>query len=96
MADAKRTFPTGGRVSPEDLVDREAILGELFAQTFDHGNSVLLRAPRQTGKTWLMRRALAEIRARYGERFIVGTFSMQGVVMKEDEPAEGFLSRCFG
>ena len=44
MADAKRTFPTGGRVSPEDLVDREAILGELFARTFDHGNR-----PRQLG-----------------------------------------------
>ena len=62
MADAKRTFPTGGRVSPEDLVDREAILGELFARTFDHGNSVLLRAPRQTGKTSVADELLRRVR----------------------------------
>src|SRR5262249_13166818 len=41
-------------------------------------------APRQTGKTWIMRRAIQEIRARYGERFKVGALFMQGLLMDAD------------
>src|SRR5262249_24967672 len=48
--------------------------------------------PRQTGKTWLMREAMAAVRARFGDRFAVGTFSMQGVMIKEGDPEEALLS----
>lgn len=47
-------------------------------------------APRQTGKTWIMRRAVAEIRARYGDRFTVGVMTVQAALGK-DETDEVFL-----
>lgn len=62
MAGLKRTFPTGGSVGPDDLVDREAILGELFERTYEHLNSVLLSAPRQTGKTSVADELIRRIR----------------------------------
>ena len=62
MAGLKRTFPTGGSVAPDDLVDREAILGELFERTYEHLNSVLLSAPRQTGKTSVADELIRRIR----------------------------------
>ena len=46
----------------------------------DGGHYFTIWAARQTGKTWLMRRAIEEIQARHGDRFLVGTISMQGVV----------------
>jgi hypothetical protein len=49
--------------------------------------------PRQTGKTWIMRRAIEEIRARYGDRFVVGKMSMQGVILNESAPTDEFLKR---
>ena len=57
------------------------------------GHYFTVWAPRQAGKTWLIRRAMAEIRARYGDRFLVGVMSMQGVYMDDDEPDAGFLKR---
>ncbi len=62
MAGLKRTFPTGGSVAPDDLVDREAVLGELFERTYEHLNSVLLSAPRQTGKTSVADELIRRIR----------------------------------
>lgn len=43
------------------------------------GHYFTMWGPRQTGKTWLMRRAAEEIRARYGEHFLVGTLTLQGL-----------------
>lgn len=62
MASIERTFPTGGPVGTEDLVGRDAILGELFVRTFDHGNSVVISGPRQTGKTSVIDELLRRIR----------------------------------
>jgi hypothetical protein len=57
------------------------------------GHYFTLWAPRQTGKTWLMRQAKAEIERRWPERFLVATMSVQGVVMEESDPAAAFLER---
>lgn len=62
MAKGKRSFPTGGAVVAEDLVDREDVLRELLVRTFDHGNSVVIRGPRQTGKTSVAMELLARVR----------------------------------
>jgi hypothetical protein len=59
---SSRTFPTGGAVGPDDLVDRETVLRELFIRTHDHGNSVALLGPRQTGKTSVGRALLDRVR----------------------------------
>jgi len=62
MPPIKRTFPTGGPVGADDLVGREAILSELIARTFEHGNSVVISGPRQIGKTSVMDELLRRVR----------------------------------
>ena len=57
------------------------------------GHYFTIWGPRQSGKTWLIRETVKEIRAAYGQRFVVGTMSMQGVVLKDNEPDEMFLQR---
>jgi hypothetical protein len=58
----QHSFPTGGAVATEDLVGREAVLRELFERTAKHGNSVVLSAPRQTGKTSVASELLRQAR----------------------------------
>lgn len=92
-----RSFSSYGPVDPDanfcvprsSLVDR--CVDQLVGEHDSAGNYFTMWAPRQTGKTWILRRALAEIRARHGDRFITGTFSMQGTVMQDDEPVDAFL-----
>ena len=62
MAKIQRTFPTGGPVPADDLVGREDMLRDLFARTFEHGNSVLLTGPRQVGKTSVADELLRRVR----------------------------------
>ena len=59
----------------------------------EHGHYFTIWAPRQTGKTWLMEQTVEMIRRVYGDTYIVKTMSMQGVIMKEDDPADAFLER---
>jgi len=58
----------------------------------DFGHYFTVWAPRQTGKTWLMKRVKEEIEKRYGDKFICGFMSMQGVVMEENSSKE-FLQK---
>jgi hypothetical protein len=62
MAVLRGPFPTGGTVGQDDLVDREAIVAEMFGRTHDHLNSVVLSAPRQTGKTSVAEELLRKVR----------------------------------
>jgi hypothetical protein len=55
------------------------------------GHYFTIWGPRQSGKTWMMRQVVMEIEARYGDRLLCTTLSMQGVIMKDDEPEENFL-----
>jgi hypothetical protein len=57
------------------------------------GHFFTIWAARQTGKTWLMRQAIKEIRARYADRFIVATMSCQGIIMNEDAHEDIFLTK---
>ncbi len=59
----------------------------------DFGHYFTVWAPRQTGKTWLMRRVKEEIEKRYGDRFVCGFMSMQGVVMESEDHPREFLSK---
>ena len=68
----------------------EQCVAELVGDPDKGGHFFTIWAPRQTGKTWLMRRAMAEISARYGDRFAVGHLTLQGVVAGEGT-AEEFL-----
>lgn len=85
-----RRFHSYGPVDPRlhfaverrELVERT--VAELVGDSDSAGHYFTIWGPRQTGKTWLMRRAIAEIRARYGERFAVGALSMQGLFGADD------------
>ena len=69
------------------------LMGDTLPDIKDEGGGhyFTIWAPRQTGKTWLMRRAVEKIQAERGDRFMVGSLSMQGVVLAEDDPEERFL-----
>jgi hypothetical protein len=70
----------------------EQCVEQLVGDANGGGHFFTIWAPRQTGKTWIMRRAIEEIRARFGERFVVGAISMQDVVLKKDDPPEALLA----
>ncbi len=78
------------RVSREKLVDRYA--RRLIGKPDKGGHYFTIWAPRQTGKTWLTMQVEKKIKARHGDRFLVGSMSVQGVVIKDEEPEEAFLT----
>jgi hypothetical protein len=86
-----RTFSSYGPVDPTEhfAVERRELVEECVAQLVGNpdkgGHYVTLWAPRQTGKTWLMRRAIEEVRARYGDRFVVGHLTLQGALQQGDD-----------
>jgi hypothetical protein len=92
-----RQWSSYGPVDPsrEFCVERRALVercvSNLVGDPDKGGHFFTMWAPRQTGKTWLMRRAVAEIRARYGDRFAVGALSMQGL-LGDDDGADVFFS----
>ena len=53
----------------------EQCLSQLVGVPEEGGHYFTIWGPRQTGKTWLMRQAKAEITQRYGEQFTVFNFS---------------------
>ncbi len=71
----------------------EQCLTSLIGDPTKGGHYFTIWAPRQTGKTWLMRQVVDEIQARYGDQFMVSTLSMQGIIMKEDDPENVFLTK---
>jgi len=56
------------------------------------GHYFTIWAPRQNGKTWLMRQVKKRIEAQYGNRFICTTLSMQGLIMSDDDPDKVFFN----
>ena len=87
--DAKRHFC----VERRDLV--EQCVAQLIGDE-EEGHYFTIWAPRQTGKTWLMRQAIDKIRDRFGDRFIVGSLSMQGIGLSGNQPREAFLGKVSG
>jgi hypothetical protein len=71
----------------------ETCAENLIGDPEEDGHYFTVWAPRQTGKTWLMREAKKEIESRYPERFSVRMMSAQGIVLEKDDPPEAFLSR---
>ena len=99
-----RRFHSYGPVDPDQhyCVPRTALIEQCVSQLVGNpdkgGHFFTIWAPRQTGKTWLMRRAIEELRARHGDRFLVGAISMQSVVLKDEGPPEevlGWLPELF-
>ncbi len=98
MKRPKRRFHSYGPVNEarhfvvprRELVDN--LVRDLVGDPPDGGHYFTVWAPRQTGKTWLIRKALAEISRRHGNRFQSGIISMQGVVMEKTDSPAAFLN----
>ncbi len=94
-----RRFHSYGPVDSEEhfCVSRTELLRNCTEQLVGNpekgGHYFTIWAPRQTGKTWLMRQVRKEITERFGSGFVFGTMSVQGIVMDEEEPAENFLEK---
>ena len=94
-----RHFTSYGPVEPKanfavertELVERcvELLVGPDPAKS---GYFFTIWGPRQTGKTWIMRRAIEEIRKRYNDQFSVGWLSMEGIL--SDEPTDDEFFRA--
>ncbi len=78
-------------------VERRQMIKNCFDQLIgvpgEGGHYFTIWAARQVGKTWLMRQMKKEIKARFEDKFLVGTMSVQGVIMKNEDPPESFLSK---
>lgn len=91
-----RRFHSYGPVNPvfHFAVERRELIEQCVAQLVgepgEGGHYFTIWAPRQSGKTWIMRRAIEEIRARYGDRYAVGAMTLQGLYAP-DAPVETFL-----
>ena len=95
-----RRFHSYGPVDCEEhfCVPRTALVEQcvqhLVGGTEKSGHYFTIWAPRQTGKTWLMRQARDEIERRFPNQFTVGTMSMQGIIFRDNETgADPFLDR---
>ncbi|MCP4353355.1 MAG: ATP-binding protein [Desulfobacterales bacterium] len=94
-----RRFHSYGPVDCEEhfCADRKELIrqctDQLIGNPEKEGHYFTVWAPRQTGKTWLIRQVEQEIGTRYNDKFAVGNMSVQGVMIKDDEPDDAFLDR---
>ncbi len=83
-------------VPRSELVQRCA--EQLVSIPDESGHYFTIWAPRQCGKTWLMRQVARRIEHEHPDHFEIGMMSMQGVTLTADDPPEGFfkeVSRLF-
>ena len=92
-----RRFHSYGPVDCEDhfCVQRHELINRCTQQLLGNpnksGHYFTIWAPRQAGKTWMMRQVKKRIEAQYGSRFICIALSMQGLIMADDDPDEVFF-----
>ncbi len=74
-----------------DLVNacRESLIGD----PDEGGHFFTIWAPRQTGKTWLMRQVTEDIETNYGDRYSIAQMSCQGIIMEKDDREKDFLNK---
>ncbi len=70
-------------------VERRELVAQCVAQLIGApeetgGHFFTIWGARQTGKTWIMRQAIAAIRAKYGDKFIVAKLSMEGLLLDHE------------
>jgi hypothetical protein len=98
-----RIFNSYGPVDPAEhyCVERKKLVDQCAKQLVGNiekeGHYFTIWGPRQTGKTWLYRQSLKDIKHRYGEKFIVGEISMQGITFRNnDDPTDVFFNNIPG
>jgi AAA+ ATPase superfamily predicted ATPase len=100
MEKTMRTFHSYGPVDHEEhfCVDRKEMIERCTSQLIGNkekgGHFFTIWAPRQTGKTWIIRQCVKEIKKNYKDQFSVGDISMQAIAIeKKDDPIEIFFQR---
>ncbi len=77
------------------MAKREKLVKHCFENLIGNpeegGHYFTIWAPRQTGKTWLIRQVKKEIEVKYPDKFTIGLMSMQGVVFNKESVEETFL-----
>jgi len=92
-----RRFHSYGPVDARQhfCVPREALIQQcltaLIGDPNTGGHYFTIWAPRQTGKTWIMRQVVNNFQAEYGDEFLIGSLSMQGMILEDHDPPEKFL-----
>ncbi len=92
-----RQFHSYGPVDCEEhfCARRETLVrrctDQLIGKPGKSGHYFTIWAPRQTGKTWLMRQVKKAIEHQHGDKLTVGTMSVQGIIMEDDDPDEVLL-----
>ncbi|MBL0717021.1 MAG: hypothetical protein JJV89_03125 [Desulfosarcina sp.] len=90
-----RQFSSYGPVDCEEhfCVERKGLVERCLEQLIGNpekgGHYFTLWAPRQTGKTWLMRQVEEKIKTRYKEKFSIHCFSLGNLRGMHFEPASG-------
>ncbi|MGE0084880.1 MAG: AAA-like domain-containing protein [Desulfococcaceae bacterium] len=74
-----------------ELVD--ACFRQLMGNPEKGGHFFTIWAPRQTGKTWLMRETEKKIGEIYGGQFMTVKMSCQGIILENDDPVDAFLQK---
>ena len=70
----------------------EKCTNQLTGMSDEGGHFFTIWAPRQAGKTWMIRQSIKQIKNLYGDRFLVGGVSMQGIaIQKDDNPGVIFF-----
>jgi len=94
-----RTFNSYGPINSKKhyYVPREKLVKKcvysLVGDPNESGHYFTIWGARQTGKTWLYRESIKDIINNYGDKFIVGEISMQGIVLEDnDNPTLVFLN----
>jgi len=95
-----RTFHSYGPVDKTEhySVERKELVDQCTKQIIGNikkgGHYFTIWGARQTGKTWLYRQSLENIKHHYGDQFIVGEISMQEIVLENNDSAtEIFFNR---
>ncbi|ETR65656.1 MAG: hypothetical protein OMM_13914 [Candidatus Magnetoglobus multicellularis str. Araruama] len=84
-----RTFHSYGPVDSAEhySVERKEMVDQCTKQLVGSvekgGHYFTIWGARQTGKTWLYRQSLDKIKRQFGDQFIVGEVSMQGIFLKK-------------
>jgi len=86
-----KTFHSYGPVDSAEhySVERKEMIDQCTKQLIGSiekgGHYFTIWGARQTGKTWLYRQSLENIKRQFGDQFIVGEISMQGIFLKKDD-----------
>ena len=89
-----RKFHSYGPVDSAEhyFVDRKELVNQCAKQLVGSiekgGHFFTIWGARQTGKTWLYRQSLENIKNQYSDQFIVGEISMQGIIFNENDDQE--------